>query len=823
MKRRQPEKRKSSRRASPDEALLRRARAQFKVIQETEAKQRERELEDIRFYAGDQWPQEILDGRQGQPAQGNLPAVPSRPCITINKAREPVRQVLNQERQSDLAVTIVPADDFGEINEPVSDTEIELREGLVRRIQRTSDAAHARTWAFERATIAGRGYYGVMIRFGDGKTRDKEIFVRRFYNQAAVSLGPHEEPDGSDADHGFVGTLLTLDEYAAEFPKAIDGSKNGLIQAAEDDDYFKALGEEYPDWFTTEYKNEKDKGDKKKGTRMCRVVEYWYTEVSSRELVFLSDGRDVWRGDMEDADKALETDPETGELIGSRMVVEKQIKFAKIDGTQVLEKTDWPGHYIPIVKVLGEELQPYDDQRRCEGMVRPGIQAWRGFNIMVSKLVEQVGLTPIPPIIVDPESIEPYLDWWKLGATRALFMLPQLTRDDQGREFREAHRPAVDPNLQPLAMSIGMFDQFGQSVVGVHDPSTGKVDPRLKSGSAIKAVVQQDAQGTSNFLDNLQRSVHYEGRIENDLLYPVYGTRPGRIAKMVTGEGEAQTVMMNQPFISQDGQPKPVMVPHPTDPMRQVPAPMGHPMVPATAQTYTLTKDATFNVAIKVTKNMDLRRDQLASVLGELVSANPQAMAEYGDIFWKAMDTPDHEELSERAALLLAPPIQAAKAAKASGANIPPELAQKMAGDQQQIKHAEAAIQQLHGEIQTKQVERASHEKIAQWELASKERIAAADRLAASDDKAKDRAAKIEAARITASKQAADPAAEAREEAQALDVEQLHEVRMAGVNAVNDSNLSAQEHAQDMEAAAQPLPVDPNTPPPTAAPQAGAQ
>lgn len=793
--RRRPErsrKAKSAEKLSPaakDAAFLQLARQRFKAIQDYEKDQRERELEDIRFYDGDQWPGEIQTGRQGQAANGNLPAVPSRPMITINKSREPVQQVLNQERQSDLGVSLVPADDFGGLSEPVSDDEITLREGLVRRIQRTSDAAAARTWAFERAVIAGRGYYGVMLKYGEGKTRDQEVYVRRFYNQAAVSLGPHEEPDGSDADYGFVGTYIPWNDYEAEYPHAIDGEKNALITAAADDDAFKALGEDYPDWFGTE-------GTGKNATRMCRVVEYWYTEITSRKLVFLSDGRDVWESELTDADEALMTDPETGEEIGNRLVPQRTIKFAKIDAMQVLERTDWSGRYIPIVKVLGEELQPYDEQRRSEGMVRPGMQAGRGFNYMVSKLVEQVGLTPIPPIIVDPESIEPYMDWWKLAATRALFMLPQLTRDEQGREYREAHRPGVDPNLQPLAMSIGMFDQFIQSTMRVHDPSTGKVDPRLKSGKAIESVVAQDAQGTSNFIANLQRSVHYEGRIENDLLYPVYGARPGRIAKILDPKGDGHSVMLNQPFTMQQGKPRPAMMPHPENPGQNVPMPMGHPGMPPEAKTYSLTKDAQLNVAVKVSKNSDLRRDQLASVLGEFVTANPQEMAVYGDLLWKTLDVPEHEVLAERARLMLAPPIQQALKAKVDGSNLPPEIASQLAQKDGQIQHAEQAMQQLDGMYKQ---EKAGHQAMldkTKMETDSRERIAAADREYEANEKAKDRAAKIEEARISAAKQSADLAAEAREEAFALGSSQVHEAGMAAAAAGHEQAMAGQAHQQ---------------------------
>src|SRR5262252_4429354 len=96
-------------------AFLEQARDLFKQGQDATKDQIERELSDIRFYNGEQWPNDVFTARKGQNASNGMPPVPARPCITVNKTREPVRQVLNQERQSDVGIELVPADDFGDL------------------------------------------------------------------------------------------------------------------------------------------------------------------------------------------------------------------------------------------------------------------------------------------------------------------------------------------------------------------------------------------------------------------------------------------------------------------------------------------------------------------------------------------------------------------------------------------------------------------------------------------------------------------------------------------------------------------------------------
>lgn len=676
-----------------DRDLLDLARKRFAQAAEADEKQRQRELDDLSFYAGEQWSPEQLRARAGQNAQGGLPPVPARPTLTINKVRQPVRQVLNDERGSDFGVTIAAADDFGDLVPAIDDKEIELREGLARRIQRSSEAADARTWAFTRSTIAGRGFYGVMTRFVPGKSFDKEVYVHRFYNQASVSLDPaHEQPDGSDAEWGFVGVDMPWAQYEAEFPKNAKRQKNDVLTLSDAD--FRALGEDLPGWFTLE-----------KQTRACRVVDYWYTERVPRTLVQLQDGTNAWRDELPDG-------VSDDQIVNEREEVEKKIKWCKIDGTQILDETDWEGPDLPIVKVLGEELQPYDAERRAEGMVRPARSACQGFNAMVSKWVETIGLAPIPPFQATPDQIQGFEQWYQLAPTHALPYLPYNLVSDNGQPLAPPSRTQIDTPIAAIAGSIQMFDESIQSTTAVPDSRVGRnTDSHLKAARAIQALQQQSEHGTSNFLDNLRRSIRYEGQIINNLLYPIYGKTPGRIVRILTGEGDSRTVRISTP-----GQPQqPIGMMNAGTPQQQL-------------QQFTLTPDAHFNVLVKVTRAFDSRREQEATVIGDLLNANPQLLTWFGDLFFKNQDGPGHAEMAERAKVMLAPPIQAMLAQKAQGSQVPPEIAQQLAAKDAQIAHAEAAMKEMQGQLQGKQQEIASKEKIASWELQSKEKIAALDR-----------------------------------------------------------------------------------------------
>lgn len=751
-----------------EQKLLKVARERFQQSQDADAKQRLREKEDLGFFAGEMWDADMQAQRRGQNANAGLPPVPARPMLTINKVKEPVRQVLNQERGADMGVQLVPADDFGDLGETPDDTEVTLREGLMRRIQRNPEAADARTWAFTRAVIAGRGYYGVMTRFLPGKTWDQEPYVHRFYNQSSVSLDPaHEQPDGSDAEWGFIGNDLPWPQYEAEHPK-VAGRTNQLLGIG--DDEFRALCEDYPTWFTQD-------GD----TRSGRVVDYFYTERTARTLVLLADGSSAWKDELQDG----------AQLVDERDVIEKKIKWAKIDGYQVLDETDWLGPDIPIVKVLGEELQPYDDQRRAEGMVRGSRDAQIGFNAMVSKWVESVGLAPIPPFQATMEQIEGYEQWYQLANTRTLPYLPYNAVSESGQPLGPPSRTDISTPITAIAASVQMFDEAIQATTGVPEARVGRnVDAHLKSGKALKELRESSEFGTSNYLDNLRRSIRYEGQILNNLFYPLYGKTPGRLVRIMNGEGENEVVQVNAPQPPPPQMP-PGMIPPPAPPQEMAPGqpPQGMmPPAPPQKKAYKLTKDANFNVVVKVTRSYDSRRSEEAQIIADLLTTNPVFMTWFGDLFFKSQDGPGHVEMAERAKVMLDPKIQGMIESKSQPNQPPPQLMQQLQQMQEQLKMAEQALQTESQKANDKQAEHDA--KITVAKLAADKDI----RLQEMRD-----ATAIAVAKIAAMAKGVTIAAEAENEALALGQEYMHDAISAQQMHDHDLESSQQAHSHAME------------------------
>lgn len=726
--------------------------------EEANREQLARENEALRFAAGEEWPEDLQAMRAGMDAANGLPAVPAKPCLALRSILDPINQLNGDAEDSDLGFELIPADDFEELIGPIDDTEIKLREGLVRRIQRNSDASDARLWGFDRGMKCGRGYWGVMTRYVEGKSNDQEVYVDRFYNQNGIILDPaHEKPDGSDAEWGFGGSdHVPWDDYEDLYPDAYDGSPNAILDT--DDDDFTALGDEVPGWYTVE-----------EGVRYCRVANYYYTIKTPKKLATLADGSVEWEKDL----------PDGVTPVSVRTVMDKQVMWAKIDGKNKLQETKWPSPYIPIVKYIARELQPYDDQHRYEGIVQPAIDAARGEDYMVSQLVWQIGLAPVPQIMMAGGQDEGFEKEYLLAPTRALPVLHYNQTDLYGRPAPPPFKTPTNTEIGPIATAVGMFKQAFQAATESHGPSHGESDPALRSGKAINAVVANDKHGSSNYITNWARSISYEAKIINSLLYPIYGTKPGRIARIVDPSNNQESVMIGQHFTMQGAgkMARPVKA---------------DPNAP-NAKKYQLTKDAKFNCVVTVTKKYQTIRQEEAAMLGQVIAASPeQMMPVYGDIWFKHQDGPGHEELAERAKLMLAPQVQQGIAAKAQGLDIPPPVQAHIAQLTQEKQQVVQLLQKAQMLLNNESIKRDTELQRTKMDNDNAIELAHINN-----------AAKIEAARISAAKQTADPGAEAQEELLATGIQHAQENFASEADHQRELQKMQAQHALDMAASAQ--------------------
>ncbi len=570
------------------------ALAQFKFIAETEEAQRARELEALRFQAGDQWTEDAKTARAGLPANaaGSI-AVPARPMLTMRTLDQPIAQVVNQEHDADLAITITARD--GKANKETA----EVIAGLVRAIQTDSHADDVYSWGFQRMVGCGRGYWRVNKAYANERAgQDQVIRIEPIENGFSVYRDPLPK---WQANGGFWEpdyTFVTCDMPAADYQREFGKSK---LANASDSDLLDGLGDNKKFW-VIESTDEKTKAGK-----VYRVAEYWYSVYKPAKA---PDGRDIH---------------------------ERVVMWAKMNGLEWLEEPqEWDGHFIPIVEDSGNRYN-VGGETITEGMVQPAISPCRMLNYMVSAAAEKIGLASVSPWLAVAGQLQGYEGWWNQANTRNFPYLEYnaITAATGPNPLPPPTRNNDEPAIGAFAEMISLFTNFIRSTTGVPDAALGHVNPNDRSGKAIEELKQASQQGTSGWLNHHARAIRQTGIIVVDLLPPVYDA-PGRVERIIGKDGSEDWVMLNQPFVpgAKGQMPQPAM-PGQMTPQGQMP--MAH-----------MLKEGQYGVIVNVGKSQQTQQAETFAGMNALAQAVPELVPKFADLWVRSMGIPKGDEIADR-------------------------------------------------------------------------------------------------------------------------------------------------------------------------------
>ena len=166
--------------------------------------------EDLRFSDPtdpQQWPEQAKREREKD----------GRPCLTFDQTGQYVRQVVNTARRNKPAMKFLPVDDQ-------SDPELaEVLQGLARQAEYESRAEVAYITALNHAVRGGLGYFRAITKEVENAEVAGQLCVKilRVVDPETVLIDPDfTEPDGSDAQFGFVTEWLPRKAFNKRYPKA---------------------------------------------------------------------------------------------------------------------------------------------------------------------------------------------------------------------------------------------------------------------------------------------------------------------------------------------------------------------------------------------------------------------------------------------------------------------------------------------------------------------------------------------------------------------------------------------------------------------------
>jgi hypothetical protein len=578
-------------------------RSRFKMAVAAYSDTREDQLDDLRFMAGSsdnhyQWPADVLSVRGSVQGQ----TINARPCLTINKLPQHVRQVTNEQRQNRPSPNVIPVDDDADIEVA------EIFDGMIRHIEYMSDADVAYDTACDNQVTYGEGYIRILTEYCDETSFDQDIKIGRIRNSFSVYMDPTiQDPCGADAEWCFITEDILKADYERLYPNAMPVSSI-MVQGVGDQALSQWLSE------TT-----------------VRIAEYFYCDYKAETLNLYPDGTTTYQGTPQD--KMLR---QMGlKPTRQRKLQAKRIKWCKTNGYEIIEEREWAGAYIPVIRVIGNEWS-IEGQLEISGLVRNAKDAQRMYNYWVSQEAEMLALAPKAPFIGYGGQFEGYEEKWKTANTQNypyLEVNPDVT--DGAGNFLPLPQRAQPPMAQTglIQAKMGASEDI-KAATGQYNASLGMTSNE-RSGRAILARQREGDVGTYHYVDNLARAIRHVGRQLVDLIPKIYDTQ--RIARVIGVDGESKMVRLD---------------PNQPEPVRKMVNEQG--VVVAKIYNPGVGK---YDVKVTTGPSYLTKRQESMDAMSQILQGNPNLWAAAGDLFVKNMDWPGAQEMAQRLKKMIDPKL----------------------------------------------------------------------------------------------------------------------------------------------------------------------
>lgn len=568
-----------------DKKLVERAKERFQQSMDVEAEQRADMNDDTKFVrlgGTYQWDQAAVNSRQmiGQ----------ERPILTINRIVAFNNQVINEIRQNKPDIKIRPCDDNADVETA------EIFQGIIRNIESQSNASIAYETAAMQMVDGGLGYFRIIPQYVTDDAWEQELVFKRIPDFNSVGLDVNsKEPDGSDSRWGWVMEEIPRDDFEEQYPEETRG--------------WEASGATENDWINK---------------KTVRVLEYCEKKETPEEINLLADGRVLWSSELQPTDTAI---------VSKRKSKRTTIIWCKIGADTVLEKTELPIKWIPIIPCIGNEVWA-DGKRTIYSLTRHGRSPQQLYNYQSSCEAEYLALSPLSPFMASIEAVTGYESDYQSANRSPVSVLFYNAYDDAGRPLPKPERqqPAQVPTGIVNAKQAAIDDI--KAALGIFDAALG-ANPNSQSGKAVLSLQRQASQGTFHYSANMARSIQHAGRILIDWIPKVYDTE--RIMRILGEDGEVDHVKISPDIQGAKSE-------------QQTEA-------GEIQKIYNL-QVGRYDVVADVGTSYATKRQESADSMMNLVQSYPQIMPIAGDLIVKNLDWAGADAIADRMKKMLPPQLQ---------------------------------------------------------------------------------------------------------------------------------------------------------------------
>lgn len=576
---------------------------------------------DLKFVSGApnaQWPEEDAIRRTNK----------KRPVLEVDQLTQFIHQVSNDIRMNTPTIKVIP--DGMEANPKTA----EALQGRIKAIEYKSNADSAYDMASDFAIKSSIGFIRVDHDYvGDGF--EQELRIKRVTNPLGILLDPDSvQSDGSDAKYAFVFDEITVADFTKQYPEA-----NPI-----------AFGDEK----APRHQSDDDK---------IMIVEYFTIGMEEAEYGLDEDGKPV---PVEEGKEYKKT----------RKIEKPKVKRYWLAGQDVLTKGTFPGKYVPVVPVYGEEAWE-KGERKLLSLIRKAKSSQYMYNLWKSLETEMLLKQPQSPFMAAAGTISGFEEQYKNPEEAMVLLYNQKDVNGEPAPKPDRAQPPTIPTGFTQA-SLGAENNIRQTL-GMYNASAGRREGNA-SGVALKQLEQSSDVGNYHFGDNLVRSITQVGKILVCAIPEIEDTK--RYVQIITNEDEFKRIGING-VTAEDQEDE-----------------------------YDFTKAAQYDVRVITGASFTTQRQEAAATYNQIIQAMPDLMPVIGDLVFKYQDSPGSMAISNRLKKLVDPKLLDEKDREGM------EDAQQ-AQIQAVITELQGQIQMLQSELQSKQTD--AQVKMAEVQIKAKE------------------------------------------------------------------------------------------------------
>lgn len=575
-----------------------------------------------------------------------------KPAMTFNKLYDVTKKVVGEQRKNkpDLMVRSLTGKS--------TQKQIDLRADLVRTISYQSQNDLVYQTAFRSSLMMGYGAFEIVLDYESPKSFNQVIRYELIPDSTKTSFDPTAlKPHKGDGNFCARQYLYTKEEFYATYPHVMD---------------------------PVSYSDPRSLLDFQWETRDTIVVcKYSRKEWFPVKLYLLNNGQSVTEDEWEAMQPEIKMQQELAdnsevvgdiirrtipEIIGERMSKDYKIRQYVLTQNQIIEFTDWPSKYLPIIFVDGDSNY-INGQQYTRSFIHEAKDAQKFVNYVGSEIAAEIKNRRREQWLGTPDNILGYEQMWRNPELQA-GMLTARPDPKTG---------AMPQKMPPWELSQTLLQQFQRGSQDMREILGFSENEALQghdmSGKARRERKLEGSMSAYVWFDNLNQAIEQGGRVVLDLLPVIVGEHERHMV-VSKSDGRTETITLNKIIgESEDGEP-----------IRD-----------------NMLDDSDYDIEIDTGPSFAVQKDMALEYFQATTAANPQVFNLIADLWADNLDIQQRDQVKERLKTLVPPEVIAKSEGKPPPPPKPNPQAMLMQAELQQ-KQQQLAINEQKMKLEEQQI-----------------------------------------------------------------------------------------------------------------------